>query len=78
MSSACLVHDAVHSSRSYQDPCGFCTWDPQTERILIYHRCGVLESIPLGSQCACLITLSLDTVENVMVGDVDELEEDVG
>ena len=27
---------------------------------------------------ACLITLSLDTVEDVMVGEVDELEEDVG
>ena len=31
---ACIVHDAVHSSRSYQDPYGFWPWDPQTWRIL--------------------------------------------
>ena len=31
---ACIMHDAVHSSRSYQDPYGFCPWDPQTERRL--------------------------------------------
>ena len=36
------------------------------------------ESIPHRSPRACLITLSLDTVEDVMVGEVDELEEDVG
>ena len=30
---ACIVHDAVHSSRSYQDPYDFCPWDPQAERI---------------------------------------------
>ena len=30
----CLVHDVVHSSRSCQDPYGFCPWDPQEERIL--------------------------------------------
>ena len=29
-----IVHDAVHSSRSEQDPYGFCPWDPQAERIL--------------------------------------------
>ena len=28
--------------------------------------------------CSCLATLSLDTVEDVMVGEVDQLEEDVG
>ena len=27
---------------------------------------------------SCLATLSLDTIEDVMVGEVDELEEDVG
>ena len=27
---------------------------------------------------SCLATLSLDTVEDVMVGEVEELEEDVG
>ena len=31
-----------------------------------------------GLPRACLVTLSLDTVEDVMVGEVDELEEDVG
>ena len=31
-----------------------------------------------GSPRACLVALSLDTVEYVMVGQVDELEEDVG
>ena len=31
---ACIVHDAVHSSRSYQDPYDFCPWDPQAGRIL--------------------------------------------
>ena len=31
---ACIVHDAVHSSRSYRDPCDSCPWDPQVERIL--------------------------------------------
>ena len=31
---ACIVHDAVHSSRSYQDPYGSCPWDLQAERIL--------------------------------------------
>ena len=36
-----------------------------------------LESIPHRSHRACPITLSLDTVEDVMVGEVDELEEDV-
>ena len=36
------------------------------------------ESIPHRSHRALLITLSLDTVEEVMVGEVDELEEDVG
>ena len=36
------------------------------------------ESIPHRSHRACLVTLSLDTVEDVMVGEVDELEEDVG
>ena len=36
------------------------------------------ESIPHMSPRACLVTLSLDTVEDVMVGEVDELEEDVG
>ena len=30
---ACIVHDVVHSSRSFQDPYGFCPWDPQAERI---------------------------------------------
>ena len=35
-------------------------------------------SIPYGSHRSCLSTLSLDTVEDVMVGEVDELEEDVG
>ena len=34
------------------------------------------ESIPHGSPRSCLATLSLDTVEGVMVGEVDELEED--
>ena len=34
-----------------------------------------LESIPHGSRRSCLATLLLDTVEDVMVGDVDELEE---
>ena len=29
-----IVHDAAHSSRSYQDPYGFCPRDPQAERIL--------------------------------------------
>ena len=27
---ACIAHDAVHSSRSYQDPCVFCPKDPET------------------------------------------------
>ena len=36
------------------------------------------ESIPHRSLRSCLATLSLDTVEDVMVGEVDELEEDVG
>ena len=31
---ACIVHDAVHSSRSCQDPCDFSPWDPQAERRL--------------------------------------------
>ena len=35
------------------------------------------ESIPHKSSRA-LVSLSLDTVEDVMVGEVDELEEDVG
>ena len=35
-------------------------------------------SIPLRSSRSCLATLSLDTVEDVVVGEVDELEEDVG
>ena len=35
------------------------------------------ESVPLKSSRA-LVSLSLDTVEDVMVGEVDELEEDVG
>ena len=34
-------------------------------------------SVPLRSSRA-LVSLSLDTVEDVMVGEVDELEEDVG
>ena len=34
MPYACIVHDAVHSSRSYQDPYGFCPLDSQAERIL--------------------------------------------
>ena len=38
----------------------------------------VQESIPHRSPRACLAPLSLDTVEDVMVGEVDELEEDVG
>ena len=38
----------------------------------------VTGSIPHGSPRAYLATLSLDTVEDVMVGEVDELEEDVG
>ena len=33
---------------------------------------------PHGSHRSCLITLSLDTVGDVIVGEVDELEEDVG
>ena len=36
-----------------------------------------LESIPHKSPHACLTTLSLDTIENVMVGEVDDLEEDM-
>ena len=36
------------------------------------------DSIPHGSPRSCLATLSLDTVEDVMGGEVDELEEDVG
>ena len=36
------------------------------------------ESIPHRSRRAYLATLSLGTVEDVMVGEVDELEEDVG
>ena len=28
---ACVVHDAVHSNRSYQDPFDSCPWDPQAE-----------------------------------------------
>ena len=35
-------------------------------------------SIPHGSPRSCLATLSLDTVEDVMDGEADELEEDVG
>ena len=35
------------------------------------------ESIPLRSSRA-RVSLSLDTVEDVMVGEIDELEEDVG
>ena len=31
---ACIVHDAVLPNPSYEDPCGFCPWDPQAERIL--------------------------------------------
>ena len=31
---ACIVHDAVSSSRSYQDPYDSCPWDPQAERIV--------------------------------------------
>ena len=31
-----------------------------------------------GSPRTCLATLSLETVEDVMGGEVDELEEDVG
>ena len=34
--------------------------------------------LPHRSPRACLITLSLDTVEDVMVVEVDELVEDVG
>ena len=37
-----------------------------------------MSSVPHKSPRAYLTTLSLDTVEDVMVGDVDELEEDVG
>ena len=36
------------------------------------------ESVPHGSHRSCLVTLSLDTGEDVMGGEVDELEEDVG
>ena len=36
------------------------------------------ESIPHKSHRACLATLSRDTLEDVMVDEVDELEEDVG
>ena len=25
---ACIVHDVVHSNRSFQDPYGLCPWDP--------------------------------------------------
>ena len=32
--SACFVQDAVLPSRSCQDPCVLCPWDPQAERIL--------------------------------------------
>ena len=31
---ASIVHDAVRSSRSYQDSCDSCPWDPQAERTL--------------------------------------------
>ena len=31
---ACIVHDAVHSSQSYEDPYDSCPWDPQGIRIL--------------------------------------------
>ena len=30
----CIMHDAVHSSRSYQNPCNSCPWVPQAERTL--------------------------------------------
>ena len=36
------------------------------------------ESILHGSHRSCLARLSLDTDEDVMAGEVDELEEDVG
>ena len=44
-----LLQDAVHSSRSYQDPCGFCPWDPQADRILSVccSKFDHHESIPL-------------------------------
>ena len=32
---ACIVHDAVYSSRSYQDPCDSCPWDPQAESLSV-------------------------------------------
>ena len=46
-------------------------------RSCLHDRAAGLESIPHGSHRSCLATLSLDTVEDVMVGDVDELEEGV-
>ena len=35
MLDARIVHDAVHSSPSYQDPYGFCPWDSQEERMSV-------------------------------------------
>ena len=42
----------------------------------VHWRTGV--SFPHGSPRSCLATLSLDTIEDVMGGEEDELEEDVG
>ena len=42
--------------------------------VLCKTRCSQVDRVRIP----CLTTLSLDTVENVMVGEVDELEEDVG
>ena len=39
----------------------------------------IVESCEVGNKLSrALVSLSLDTVEDVMVGEVDELEEDVG
>ena len=34
MLDACIVHNAVHSNRSYQAPCDSCPWDPLAVRTL--------------------------------------------
>ena len=44
----------------------------------LVNSCSSEISEEYGSRRSCLATLSLDTVEDVMDGEVDELEEDLG
>ena len=62
------------SPRSNRDPHLYLVLEFWLAWLTSLHSC--LSTCLLDSP-ACLVTLSLDTVEDVMVGEVDELEADV-